>query len=193
MHGTHFAQFSTEVLHRGAAAVLPQHLPDRWLDALLEEADLLAPEEGDAKEGDRVEDCCAGLLGAVLVVLMEHGGHPDTLEVAASTLMRHMQCYILALAAERVSRDTEIGSNHRRSRTCLTRSARCRRGGVRRARPQRARAGGSRALPQAGSPSERSPLPWPRHTAAAAMTTAARVLLARSAPHALGKRGRTSR
>ena len=45
MHGTHFAQFSTEVLHRGAAAVLPQHLPDRWLDALLEEADLLAPGE----------------------------------------------------------------------------------------------------------------------------------------------------
>jgi hypothetical protein len=96
------------VLHRGAAAVLPQHLPDRWLDALLEEADLLAPEEGDPEEGARVEDCCAGLLGAVLVVLMEHGGHPDTLEVAASTLMRHMHCYILALAAERVSRDTEI-------------------------------------------------------------------------------------
>ena len=108
MHGPHFAQFSTEVLHRGAAAVLPQHLPDRWLDALLEEADLLAPEEGDPEEGARVEDCCAGLLGAVLVVLMDQGGHPDTLEVAASTLMRHMHCYILALAAERVSRDTEI-------------------------------------------------------------------------------------
>ena len=108
MHGPHFAQFSTEVLHRGAAAVLPQHLPDRWLDALLEEADLLAPEEGDSEEGARVEDCCAGLLGAVLVVLMDQGGHPDTLEVAASTLMRHMHCYILALAAERVSRDTEI-------------------------------------------------------------------------------------
>ncbi len=39
MKGTPFAQFSTEVLRRGAAAVLPQHLPDRWLDALLEEAD----------------------------------------------------------------------------------------------------------------------------------------------------------
>ena len=108
MHGTHFAQFSTEVLHQGAAAVLPQHLPDRWLDALLEEADLLAPEEGDPEEGARVEDCCAGLLGAVLVVLMDQQGHPDTLEVAATTLMRHMQCYILALAAERVSRDTDI-------------------------------------------------------------------------------------
>jgi len=108
MQGTQFAQFSTEVLRRGAAAVLPQHLPDRWLDALLEEADLLAPGEGDSEEGDRLDECCAGLLGAVLVVLMEQRGHPDQLEVAVSTLMRRLHCSILALAAERVSRDTDI-------------------------------------------------------------------------------------
>jgi hypothetical protein len=108
MHGTQFAQFSAEVLQRGAAAVLPQHLPDRWLDALLEEADLLAPGDGDPEEDDRVQECCAGLLGAVLVVLMAQQGHPDQLEVAVSTLMNYLHCYILALAAERVSRDTEI-------------------------------------------------------------------------------------
>jgi hypothetical protein len=108
MKGTRFAQFSAEVLQRGAAAVLPQHLPDRWLDALLEEADLLAPGEGDPEEGDRVHECCAGLLGAVLVVLMEQRGHPAQLEVAVSTLMSCLHCYILALAAERVSRDTDI-------------------------------------------------------------------------------------
>ena len=108
MQGTPFAQFSAEVLRRGAAAVLPQHLPDRWLDALLEEADLLAPGAGDAEEGERLDECCAGLLGAVLVVLMEQRGHPDQLEVAVSTLMRHLHCYILALAAERVSRNTAI-------------------------------------------------------------------------------------
>jgi hypothetical protein len=108
MHGTQFAQFSAEVLRRGAAAVLPQHLPDHWLDALLEEADLLAPGEGDPEEGDRVHECCAGLLGAVLVVLMAQQGPPDQLEVAVSTLMSHLHCYILALAAERVSRDTDI-------------------------------------------------------------------------------------
>ena len=108
MKGTRFAQFSTEVLRRGAAAVLPQHLSDRWLDALLEEADLLAPEAWDAEEGDRVHECCAGLLGAVLVVLMAQRGHPDQLEVGVSTLMSHLHCYIMALAAERVSRDTDI-------------------------------------------------------------------------------------
>ncbi len=108
MQGTRFAQFSAEVLRRGAAAVLPQHLPDRWLDALLEEAALFAPGEGDPEEGDSMHECCADLLGAVLVVLMEQRGHPDTLEVAVSTLMSHLHCSILALAAERVSRDTDI-------------------------------------------------------------------------------------
>src|SRR5262245_2347690 len=108
MQGTQFAQFSAEVLRRGAAAVLPQHLPDRWLDALLEEAELFAPEAWDLQEDDRVRECCAGLLGAVLVVLMAQRGHPAQLEVAVGTLMSHLHCYILALAAERVSRDTEI-------------------------------------------------------------------------------------
>ena len=108
MQGTQFAQFSAEVLRRGAAAVLPQHLPDHWLDALLEEAELFAPEAWDPQEEDRVQECCAGLLGAVLVVLMEQRGHPAQLEVAVSTLMSHLHCYILALAAERVSRDTDM-------------------------------------------------------------------------------------
>ena len=100
MHGTQFAQCSAEVLRRGAAAVLPQHLPDHWLDALLAEADVLAPGDEEPEESDRVHECCAGLLGAVLVVLMAQQGHPDQLEVAVSTLMSHLHCSILALAAE---------------------------------------------------------------------------------------------
>jgi hypothetical protein len=68
----------------------------------------LRPGEGDPEEGDSMHECCAGLLGSVLMVLMEQRGHPDTLEVAVSTLMSHLHCSILALAAERVSRDTDI-------------------------------------------------------------------------------------
>jgi hypothetical protein len=103
MKGTRFAQFSTEVLRRGAAAVLPQHLPDRWLDALLEEADLLAPEEDDLSN-----DCCAGLLGAVLVLVSAQHGDPPALELAGTTLLEYLHCYIVALAAESVSRRTDI-------------------------------------------------------------------------------------
>ncbi len=103
MKGTPFEQFSTEVLRRGGAAVLPQHLPDRWLDVLLEEAELLTP-----GEREHVEDGCAGLLGAVIVLLMAQRGDPDELDIAASTLLSHLNCYILALAAESVSRRTDI-------------------------------------------------------------------------------------
>src|SRR5436853_5442858 len=104
MKGTHFAQFSAEVLRRGAAAVFPQHLPDHWLDALLEEADLLAPGEGDPEAGDRGDDGGAGL-----VLVSAQRGDPAEMEMAATTLMSHLHCCSsLALAAERVSRDTAI-------------------------------------------------------------------------------------
>jgi len=103
MKGTPFALFSTEVLRRGAAAVFPQHLPDRWLDALLEEADLLTPGEDDP--GD---DCCAGLLGAVLVLVSAQRGDPPELEMAGTTLLEYLHCYIVALSAESVSRRTDI-------------------------------------------------------------------------------------
>src|SRR4030095_13565254 len=103
MKGTRFAQCSTEVLRRGAAAVLPQHLPDRWLDALLEEADLLASEADDMGN-----DCCADLLGAVLVLVSAQRGDPPELEVVGTTLHEYLHCYIIALAAESVSRRTDI-------------------------------------------------------------------------------------
>src|SRR2546425_629700 len=85
MKGTHFAQFSAEVLRRGAAAVLPQHLPDRWLDALLEEADLLAPGEGTSKEADPGQDSLAALLAPRPVVLMAHRAPPARREMPASS------------------------------------------------------------------------------------------------------------
>jgi len=103
MKDRQFEQFATEVLNRGAFAVLPQHLPDRWLNALLEEAELL-------QAGDRHEraDTCAGLLGAVILLLSAQRGHPTAMEVAASTLLRSMDYYIITLSAELVSRKTDI-------------------------------------------------------------------------------------
>jgi len=85
MKGRQFEQFSTEVLQRGASAVLPQHLPERWLNTLLEEAEILQQEGSDT-----VEDTCAGLLSAVLVLYSAQHGHPDTMEIAATTLLRYM-------------------------------------------------------------------------------------------------------
>ena len=103
MKDRQFEQFATEVLKRGALAVLPQNLPDRWLNALLEEAEVL--HEGDCHA---LENTCAGLLGAVILLLSEQSGHPTVMEMAASTLLRSMDCYIIALAAEMVRRKTDI-------------------------------------------------------------------------------------
>ncbi len=103
MKDRQFEPFATEALNRGACAVLPQHLPDRWLNALLEEAELL-------QAGDRHEraDTCAGLLGAVILLLSAQRGHPPVMEVAASTLLRSLEYYIITLSAELLSRQTDI-------------------------------------------------------------------------------------
>jgi len=103
MKGRQFEQFATEVLNKGAVAVLPQNLPEHWLNALLEEAEILQQEEGDD-----IENTCAGLLGAIILILSQQSGHPPEIEVAASTLLRYMDYYIITLSAEIVSRKTDI-------------------------------------------------------------------------------------
>jgi hypothetical protein len=92
-----------EVLTRGASAVLPQHLPERWLNALLKEAEIV--QQGDMRN---VEDTCAGLLSAVLVLLSQQSGNPPQMEIAATTLMRYISYYFITLSAESVSRHTDI-------------------------------------------------------------------------------------
>src|SRR5216684_2609858 len=103
MKDRRFEQFAAEVLNRGAVAVLPQNLPDRWLNALLEEAEIL--QEGAS---DNVDDTCAGLLGAVIVILFQQSGNPPKMEIDGTTLLRYMSYYIITLSAESVSRHTDI-------------------------------------------------------------------------------------
>ena len=75
MKDRQFKQFAAEVLQQGADAVLPQNLPDRWLNALLEEAEIFQEEDSD------IEETCAGLLSAVILILSQHRGHPDQMEI----------------------------------------------------------------------------------------------------------------
>ena len=59
-------------------------------------------------EDDLGNDCCAGLLGAVLVLVSAQRGDPPELELAGTTLLEYLHCYIVALSAESVSRRTDI-------------------------------------------------------------------------------------
>ena len=97
-----FKQFAAEVLQQGTDAVLPQNLPDRWLNALLEEAEIFQEEDSD------IEETCAGLLSAVILILSQHSGYPDQMEIPVTTLLRCMSYYVMTLSGESVSRHTDI-------------------------------------------------------------------------------------
>ena len=98
-------QFLEEVSTKGAEAVLPQHLSDAWLAALLEEGNALT-------EGESEEEPCAGLLAAVLKILDYQSGAPfargEPLEVSTQALLSSINYYVLCLAMEEVSRRTDI-------------------------------------------------------------------------------------
>ena len=102
MKDRQFKQFAAEVLQQGADAVLPQNLPDRWLNALLEEAEIFQEEDSD------IEETCTGLLSAVILILSQHRGHPDQMEIPVTTLLCCMSYYVMTLSGESVSRHTDI-------------------------------------------------------------------------------------
>src|SRR4029434_6899817 len=89
-----FKQFAAEVLQQGTDAVLPQNLPDHWLNALLEEAEIFQEEDSD------IEETCAGLLSAVILILSQHSGHPDQMEIHMTTLRRCMSYSHMTLTAD---------------------------------------------------------------------------------------------
>jgi len=97
-----------QVLNRGALAVLPQNLPERWLNALPEEAEVFQGILQQEDDNATIEETCAGLLGAVLVMFMQQSGDPSKLEMALSTLLRYMNYYVITLSAETISRKTDI-------------------------------------------------------------------------------------
>jgi hypothetical protein len=102
MKDRQFKRFAAEVLQQGASAVLPQNLPDRWLNALLEEAEIFQEEDSG------IEETCAGLLSAVILILSQHSGHPDQMEIPVTTLLCCMSYYVMTLSGESVSRHTDI-------------------------------------------------------------------------------------
>jgi hypothetical protein len=69
----------------------------------MEEAELFR--EGD---GSDMDNTCAGLLSAVLVMLSAQRGYPETMEIAGETLMRSLDYDIITITAETVSRHSDI-------------------------------------------------------------------------------------
>jgi hypothetical protein len=102
MTGTQLDRFFDEVMYQGAHALLPQHLPEEWLQALLHEAALWQQREyhPDLK--------VPGLLAAVLAILDAQQGHPmrtiGSLSVSSPHLLACMTRYAQWLVLEEARR-----------------------------------------------------------------------------------------
>ena len=102
MTGTQLDRFFQEVMYQGAQALLPHHLTEEWLHALLQEAELWQQRE------DHPDLKVPGLLAAVLAILDAQQGHPmrtlDSLSVSSTHLVTCMNCYAQWLALEEARR-----------------------------------------------------------------------------------------
>ena len=108
MRDAQLDRFLQDVIPQGAQALLPQHLSEEWLDALLEEAEIFT----SAPAQEEREQSCPGLLAAVLMILDYQHGHPletlGKLEVTVERLFTCLECYAACLAIEQVNRATTI-------------------------------------------------------------------------------------
>jgi len=102
MKGAVLDQFMEEVVSQGAEALLPQNLPEKWFELLLDETQAFIDDEED----------CAGMLAAVITLLNHQQGdlleQERPLEVEAKRLFTCMSYYAVCLAIEEVSRQTDI-------------------------------------------------------------------------------------
>jgi hypothetical protein len=102
MRGTILSQYIEQVVNRGAAAVLPQHLEARWLELLLDEAQSFKDGDGDF----------AGLFASVMEILSRQNyevwERVGKMEIETERLYQCMRYYTLCLAVEEVSRKTDI-------------------------------------------------------------------------------------
>lgn len=98
------SQYHAEVLSRGVEALLPQHLPDRWLDQLLA--------EGNAYLDQQESVSMSTLLLTVLALVDYHQGGASAssgvITVPLHELNEYLTVYVLCLGIEKVSRRTNI-------------------------------------------------------------------------------------
>ena len=99
-------QYHAEVLSQGVEALLPQHLPDRWLDHLLEEGNAYL----DRDRQDSIS--MSTLLLTVLALVDYHQGGASAsagvITLPLDELNDYLSLYVLCLGIEKVSRSTDI-------------------------------------------------------------------------------------
>jgi len=100
MKGKELNQFVNEVIKKGPQAILPQNLSDRWLEALLKEADGF--DKNDIKDG------LAGIMISILTLNDKMNGNKGEIILSPEELFSNIEIFIINLSVEEVSRNTEM-------------------------------------------------------------------------------------
>ena len=100
------SQYHAEVLSQGVEALLPQHLPDRWLDHLLEEGNAYL-------DRDRQDSVSMSTLLLTVLALVEFqqgdaSAVSGVITLPLDELNEYLTIYVLCLGIEKVNRNTDI-------------------------------------------------------------------------------------
>jgi hypothetical protein len=104
--GDYIAQFVKEVVQKDVNGLLPQNLSDKWLEILSEEGEEFVNLQNGLPPNEEIT--MSALLISVLTILQHQQGNKERIEVAEEELIRAMRNYVIALAAEEISRKTDI-------------------------------------------------------------------------------------
>ena len=98
------SQYHAEVLSQGVEALLPQHLPDHWLDHLLVEGDAYL----DQQESVSMSTLLLTVLALVDYQQGDASGASGVITLPLDDLDEYLTLYVLCLGIEKVRRSTDI-------------------------------------------------------------------------------------
>lgn len=98
------SQYHAEVLSQGVEALLPQHLPDHWLDQLLVEGNAYL----DQQEGVSMSTLLMTVLALVDYQQGDVSASSGVITLPLQELNHYLSVYVLCLGIEKVSRSTDI-------------------------------------------------------------------------------------
>jgi hypothetical protein len=108
---TMLSKFNNEVLLRGPAAVLPQHLNHPWLKRLQQSAEEFLDRNFSLDGCKDPRDVADPLLSVCVYEILRHH-HIDTDSIPTEEMIEKMAIYAISIVMEAVNRDTDIALEH---------------------------------------------------------------------------------
>ncbi|MBU1171071.1 MAG: hypothetical protein KKD44_16045 [Proteobacteria bacterium] len=109
-------QFIDEVISKGAEALLPQNLDEKWLDQIYVASKnflkIAATAEGEIEEDEVLSDENSMMMLSSIVEIAHHqSGYEPTgkpFEIPEDLIFEYISCYSLAIVLECIARQSDI-------------------------------------------------------------------------------------